>query len=157
MDDIIKSLSKEDKESFDVEYEKDRIEEFKKLKIETLTSTLLEKVVTLAEQIFEVPIVLLSVVQDDKQWFKYKIGLDINDTSRCLSFCSYNIKDEELFCIRDANKDIRFKNNDLVTGEPYIKFYAGFPVHSNKIRIGSICLIDNKPRDLNEKEVIMLK
>lgn len=157
LDDIIKSLSKEDKKTFDIEYEKKRIEEFNKSKIETMTSKLLEKIVVLVAQIFEVPIVLLSIVQDDKQWFKYKIGTDLNDTSRCQSFCSYNIKDEDLLCITDATKDIRFKDNDLVRGEPYIKFYAGFPVHSNQIRIGSICLIDDKPRNLNDKEFVMLQ
>lgn len=102
----------------------------------------------LAARIFDVSISLVSLVDENRQWFKSAYGLGVNQTPRSDSFCAYAIMGSEPLVVLDATLDERFKNNALVTGEPYIRFYAGAPlVNAEGYSIGSLCIIDTKPRD----------
>ncbi len=116
----------------------------------------------LSSQVFNVPISLISLVDSERQWFKSKHGLEVEQTSRNTSFCAHAIAkpisdgcEQIIFEIEDAQKDERFKNNPLVLGEPFIRFYAGFVLMSrDNYKLGTLCIIDKIPRRLSgfEKE-----
>lgn len=108
-----------------------------------------DRLVGLAAKLFSVPIVLVSLVDRDRQFFKANIGLDVCQTSRDVSFCAHAIASEDILFIPDASLDPRFWANRLVTGEPHIRFYAGKPlITPTGERLGTLCLIDTKPRGI---------
>lgn len=112
-----------------------------------------DDIVELASEICEVPISLISLIDDHRQWFKAKIGLGVSETEREIAFCNHAIKQENLFEIEDTLNDDRFKQNPLVTGSPFIRSYAGFPLTTEDgFNLGTLCVIDNKPHKLNEKQ-----
>ncbi|MGB3494220.1 MAG: GAF domain-containing protein [Elainellaceae cyanobacterium] len=116
-----------------------------------------DDITALAAYICDVPTALISLVDADRQWFKSKIGLEVSETSRDVSFCAHAISDQQIMVINDALKDDRFTDNPLVTCAPGIRFYAGVPLitpggHS----IGTLCIIDYQPRELSEPQVQML-
>ncbi|MDP4075103.1 GAF domain-containing protein [Acidovorax sp. A1169] len=109
-----------------------------------------------AEQL-NVPIALLTLVDGQRQWFKSRIGLEVAETTRDISFCGHAIMKSELFVIEDASVDPRFFDNPLVTGEPNIRFYAGAPLQDTRgHNIGTLCVIDTKPRKLDQVELAIL-
>ncbi|MBC5852566.1 ATP-binding protein [Vibrio metschnikovii] len=117
-----------------------------------------DRITRLAQQIFSVPIALISLVDRDRQWFKSRQGLDAQQTPREISFCGHAILNSEVFVIENALVDQRFCDNPLVMGAPDIRFYAGAPLHSTKgYRIGTLCLIDSQPRSFSSKQRSMLK
>ena len=94
-----------------------------------------------------VEIALVSFVDEDKQWFKSKVGVDVCDTPKEIAFCAHAIWEEEPFIILDTHEDDRFRNNPLVVGEPHIRFYAGAPLISKDgFCLGTLCAIDSSPR-----------
>lgn len=100
-----------------------------------------------------VPIALISLVDADRQWFKSCQGLEVRETGRDVSFCAHAILDGGIFEIPDAHLDERFADNPLVTGAPHIRFYAGAPLSTQEgYRIGTLCVIDNEPRQLTDQE-----
>ncbi len=106
-----------------------------------------DQIVQMAARIFDVPIVLVSLVHKDRQFFKARVGLNVCETGRDVSFCTYAIMAPDVFVVPDAQQDPRFSSNGLVVGEPYIRFYAGAPLLTAEGHgIGSLCLIDTKPR-----------
>jgi K+-sensing histidine kinase KdpD len=153
---IIKTLNPYDANTFDIKYEEERIKELELSNISNLSSNNLDFIVKMAQNLFTVPIALISIIENDIQWFKSGIGIDFNQTPRCLSFCSFTIKNESIMCIPNTLNDERFKDNKFVINEPYIRFYAGIPIHSNNIRIGSLCIIDFKERTLSSNEKNLL-
>lgn len=101
----------------------------------------------LAARLFNVSIVLVSLVDKDRQWFKSSHGLDASETPRNQAFCTYAIMDTEPLVILDATQDERFSDNALVTGAPGIRFYAGAPLISpDGYCLGTFCIIDTTPR-----------
>ena len=117
-----------------------------------------DRVTRMARRVFDVDICLVSLVDADRQWFKSKQGLDACQTSREISFCGHAILEEKVFVVEDTHTDERFSDNPLVTGDPSIRFYAGCPVHApDGHRIGTLCLIDKKPRNFSPTEEKTLK
>jgi diguanylate cyclase (GGDEF)-like protein len=112
-----------------------------------------DRITRLARRVFGVPIVLVSLVDRDRQWFKSAQGLDVTETPRDVSFCGHAILDGGALVVNDANADERFADNPLVTGEPRIRFYAGHPIRAGDgYRVGTLCLIDTEPRQLSPDE-----
>eukprot|EP00930_Biecheleria_cincta_P038361 TRINITY_DN26364_c0_g2_i1.p1 TRINITY_DN26364_c0_g2~~TRINITY_DN26364_c0_g2_i1.p1 ORF type:complete len:853 (-),score=122.70 TRINITY_DN26364_c0_g2_i1:71-2599(-) len=112
--------------------------------------------------ILKVPICLVSLVAEDRQWFKSKTGLDADQTSRSSSFCAFTLSPEPtdaaaVLVVEDACRDSRFAENPLVTGDPLIRFYTGCPlITSEGLRMGSLCAIDRIPRPVTSLEVGLL-
>ena len=107
-----------------------------------------DRITALAARLFHAPIALVSLVAEDRQWFKARHGLDVAQTSRELSFCTRAMLGQEVMVIGDASADPTFNCNALVTGEPSIRFYAGAPLRTRAgLPLGSLCVIDTAPRD----------
>ena len=109
---------------------------------------------SLAAELCGTPIALVSLLHRDRQWFKANVGLPgVTETERCISFCTHAIERESLFLIEDARKDRRFADNPMVTGEPFVRFYAGAPLLTDEgYPIGTLCVIDRRPRRLTESQ-----
>src|SRR5579875_2112114 len=95
--------------------------------LDTLPEQAFNDLVVLAAQLCKVPISLISLVDRDRQWFKARLGVEVQETPRELAFCNYTILSGRLLVVSDARKDPRFRQNPLVSGPPYIRFYAGAP------------------------------
>lgn len=106
-----------------------------------------DAIVLQARKAFNTPIVAISLLDDHRQWFKAKIGLDISQTPRNIAFCAHTIIHDEVMYVLDAMQDMRFAHNPLVTGDTHIRFYAGAPIIiSKELIIGTLCVIDTEPR-----------
>ena len=116
-----------------------------------------DRITRLAAQLLRVPIALVSLVDADRQWFKSKLGLEAAQTARDISFCGHAVLQKEPFVISDARADLRFADNPLVTGAPFVRFYAGIPMLSVEGKaLGSFCVIDRVVRVLSEAELAAL-
>lgn len=117
-----------------------------------------DRLTRLAKRLFNVPIALVTLVDSDRQWFKSCVGLGVSETPRNVSFCGHAILQDELLMVADARQDERFNDNPLVTGEPKIRFYAGYPLTvPNGNKMGTLCLIDTQPRELDDEERALLR
>ena len=117
-----------------------------------------DDIVNLTSNQFKMPTVLVSLVDKERQWFKAKVGIHECELPRSISFCGHAILGSEIFVVADADKDPRFNDNPLVTTKPCIKFYAGAPlINSNGHALGTLCLIDSKPRTLDATELDQIR
>ena len=117
-----------------------------------------DRITRTAQKLFNVPIVLVSLVASQRQWFKSCVGLDVSETSRETSFCAYTMQQAEALVVEDAFTDPRFSDNALVQGEPHIRFYAGHPLRGPRGHgLGSLCIIDRSPRKMTQSELESLR
>jgi phosphoribosyl 1,2-cyclic phosphodiesterase/DNA-binding response OmpR family regulator len=112
-----------------------------------------DRITRLARRVFDVPIALVSLVDAERQWFKSRQGIDAAETPREISFCAHAIHDDRVFLVPDTLTDPRFADNPAVTGDPRVRFYAGRPVHVDGRRVGTLCLVDRRPRELRDDDV----
>lgn len=140
------------------ENEAERLHALRTLKIlDTSHEERFDRVTRMAKRMFGVSISLVSLVDEDRQWFKSKQGLEASETPREISFCGHAINQEGLFIIPDALDDERFLDNPLVTDAPNIRFYAGYPLKLRQgINLGTLCLIDSEPKFLDEEDQQLL-
>ena len=118
--------------------------------LDTGTEQSYDDITALAAHICEVPIAMISLVDEARQWFKSRVGLEQEQTSREVAFCAHAILQQEPFIIGDATQDQRFADNPLVTGEPHIRFYAGIPLTNPEgLALGTLCVVDHQPRRLS--------
>jgi diguanylate cyclase (GGDEF)-like protein/PAS domain S-box-containing protein len=142
-----------------IECEVARLEALHQYKIlDTEPETEFDDLTQLAAQIGQTPIALISLVDRDRQWFKSKVGLTASETHRDFAFCAHAILQSKPLIVEDATLDQRFVTNPLVTGEPHIRFYAGFPLEtSTGYRLGTLCVIDRHPRQLSIEQIRILQ
>lgn len=121
--------------------------------LDAQASGVFDHLTRLASQIFGVPIAIITVVDEHRQWFKSAVGVQMQGTPRTDAFCDHTIRTEGVMAIPDALLDARFQDNPLVTGEPHIRFYAGAPlVLTSGHALGSLCIIDTVPRDFSDTQ-----
>jgi len=126
--------------------------------LDTHTERNFDRITSIARRVFQTDICLVSLVDRDRQWFKSRQGLDVEETPREISFCGHAILDDEVFVIEDARSDPQFVDNPLVLEEPNIRFYAGCPVRGpGGYRVGTLCVIDRKPRTFSHEQREMLR
>lgn len=112
-----------------------------------------DRVTRVAKRLFGVPIALVSLVDHNRQWFKSCVGLDTRETSRAISFCGHAILGDDIFVVPDAMEDDHFADKPLVSSDPHIRFYAGFPLRArNGCKLGTLCIIDRDARDFGRED-----
>ena len=127
--------------------------------IDSGADEVLDHIIGMVTHYFQVPIALVSIVSEHRQWFRAGTGLAERETPREISFCAYSVLSNEVFQVPDAQLDERFRENPLVTGEPFVRFYAGVPlVTADGLALGTLCIIDNTTRSpLDARDVAMFE
>nr|WP_315186699.1 sensor domain-containing diguanylate cyclase [uncultured Albidiferax sp.] len=116
-----------------------------------------DRLTRMARRMFGVSIALVSLVDENRQWFKSAQGLEDKETSRDISFCGHAILGDGLLLVPDAKSDLRFFDNPLVTSPPYVRFYAGWPLQAtNGSKLGTLCLLDPQPRSFADEDIQLL-
>lgn len=135
------------------ENEAERLATLYKLQIlDTEREERFNRITRIACRLFGVPIAVISFLEAERQWMKSTQGFDIKEAKRKTSFCGHVILSDEIMVIEDATKDKRFHDNPFVLGNPYFRFYAGCPLKINNYNVGVICLIDDKPKSINDND-----
>lgn len=117
-----------------------------------------ERITRILCRILDMPLAAITLIDDNRQWFKSIQGAKLVETPRSVAFCSHTILNDEILVIPDATVDNRFYDNPLVINEPNIRFYAGYPLKvANNIRVGALCVFDIKPRNLSLEDCQFLE
>jgi len=116
-----------------------------------------DRITRLAASILKVPIALVSLVDRERQWFKSSYGLNVAETSREVSFCSHAVASQEVLVISDTLQDPRFADNPLVTDPPRIRFYAGCPIFVEEACVGTLCVLDDRPHQIDAERIRLLR
>lgn len=124
--------------------------------LDTAPEERFDRIARLAQASFGASIAAISLVDRNRQWFKSIVGLNTQQTSRAVSFCGHTVLQDGCFVVKDARQDNRFADNPLVTGQPNIRFYAGWPIHSGIHRIGSLCVINQFRLTFNGRDMARL-
>ena len=126
--------------------------------LDTADEIAYDNLVVLAAAVCQAPMACICLVDEYRQWFKAKVGLDIRETDRCLSFCAHVIlKPEEAMIVQDATLDLRFCDNDLVLDGPSIRFYAGVAIMTpDGIPLGALSVMDTEARSISPEQIEML-
>jgi signal transduction histidine kinase len=140
--------------------ETERLQALKEYSIlDTLPEKEFEDITRIASEICQTPISLITLIDEERQWFKSKIGIDGSETHRDQAFCAHALnKPDEILEVKDSREDKRFSGNPFVTGDPNVVFYAGVPlVNDDGYALGTICVLDRKPRELNDMQLNSLR
>src|SRR6476661_333980 len=134
--------------------EKARIEALHKYRIlDTDPEKAFDDLTILAAHICQTPVALISLIDSERQWFKSRVGIDVTETPREVSFCAVAIQQPNLFIVPDATKDPRFSTNPFVVSDPKVRFYAGAPFSSSDGHpLGTLCVVDTVPRELTPSQ-----
>jgi len=135
-------------------YEDSRLEALRGLLLlDTPAEQEFDDITSLAACICETPIALISLVDQDRQWFKSRVGLAVPQTPRNVAFCAHAILGDDILEVQDATEDPRFADNPIVTSDPFLRFYAGIPLKTtDNYNVGTLCVIDRVPRALSEQQ-----
>ncbi len=126
--------------------------------LDTAAEAAYDDIVRIASFICDTPIATVTFIDEHRQWFKARIGLNSSETSRDLAFCAHTILRQDTMIVEDATQDDRFAQNPLVTGDPGIRFYAGAPlVTPDGLGLGSLCVIDRQKRTLGATQISALE
>ena len=126
--------------------------------LDTVPEEVFDDLTELAARICGAPIALITLVDENRQWFKSRVGITVSETSRDISFCAHAILQSDLFIIPDATRDKRFADSPLVKSSPKIRFYAGAPlITPDGHALGTLCVIDNVPRELSADQKTALR
>ena len=141
------------------EYELDRLKALKAYAVlDTPAEEAFDEIVLVASLVFDAPTAMVSLVDAQRQWFKARVGMEPQETSRDFSFCAHAILDQEVTVVEDATQDERFKDNPLVVGDPHIRFYAGAPlVTPEGHALGTLCVLDDEPRTIQPHQEQILQ
>lgn len=116
--------------------------------LDTEPSESLDRLTRLAAQMFDAKVALVTLVDEERQWFKSVFGTEVKETGRDLSFCAHAIESDDVMVVPDLAADKRFVDNAFVTGEPFVRFYAGAPLRTKDgAGLGTLCVLDDKPRN----------
>jgi DNA-binding response OmpR family regulator len=141
------------------EHEAERLTALRALNLlDTAPEERFDRITRLTAALFDVPVALVTLVDENRQWFKSCLGIDQCETSREVSFCAHALKQAEVLIVPDALADPRFADNPLVTDGPRIRFYAGAPLLlDDGLCVGTLCVLDTRPRILSTRDVALLR
>lgn len=125
--------------------------------IDTPPEERFDRMTQLARRLFGVQIAAVTLIDHDRQWFKSCTGADITEADRSTAFCSTTIMQDHALILPDTTADARFRDNPLVTGDPGIRFYAGYPLEAHGERVGTLCLLDSQPRAFSAEDEELLR
>ncbi len=126
--------------------------------LDTAPEERFDRITLFAKREFDVPIALVSLVDEERQWFKSSFGMDVCETPRSEAFCSHTILEPDHLVVTDTLQDPRFAKNPLVTGKTGLRFYAGVPLTlPNGHSVGSLCILDTKPRTMDKFDLSILR
>ncbi len=139
--------------------ERARQAEVDRLAVDPFEDTAYDDITRLAADMAHTPVALITIIDGDRQWFKSRLGTQVSETPREISFCAHAIeRPGDVMVVEDTTRDPRFAANPLVTGDPNIRFYAGAPlVTASGHAIGTVCVLDTQPRQLGPEQLEMLR